>query len=213
MRFENIEERSKTFDPRNILALPEVYGFFNNLVSGDAQAVLVRDFVRAKKGDRVLDIGCGPGRILDHLPEGINYLGADMSERYIAYARKKYDGRGEFVCQRVDKEAFKDKKGFDIVLARGLIHHINDDEAADLFNIAHFVLRAGGRFITFDGCYVDGQSPIAKFLLSHDRGKYVRDRASYEKIAARKFSDIKVTISHTMMRIPATAIIMECTKI
>jgi SAM-dependent methyltransferase len=46
---------------------------------------------------RVLDIGCGPGYMVEYL-RGATYFGFDINSRYIAYA-KKYGGRGSFYRQ------------------------------------------------------------------------------------------------------------------
>ena len=37
----------------------------------------------------VLDIGCGPAEIIEHIPN-CNYYGYDIDKRSIAYAKKKY---------------------------------------------------------------------------------------------------------------------------
>jgi len=58
------------------------------------------------------------------------------------------------------------------------VHHLDDAEATKLFDLARSVLRPAGRLITFDGCYVPGQSPAARWILSRDRGQFVRKQRS-----------------------------------
>ena len=41
---------------------------------------------------RVLDVGCGPGTNAARF-DGIDYVGVDINERYLAIARSKYPGR------------------------------------------------------------------------------------------------------------------------
>ncbi len=58
--------------------------------------------IRAVAGDRILDIGCGPGDILDS-PPPVDYYGFDLNDAYIRFARRKYSGRGKFYCRAVEK--------------------------------------------------------------------------------------------------------------
>jgi cyclopropane fatty-acyl-phospholipid synthase-like methyltransferase len=197
-------------DLRKLLAIPVVYSAFTWFVGG--RGVFVRDYVRPKAGDRVLDIGCGPGTMLGLMPEGVDYLGADLSAEYIDSARKAYGSRGKFICQRVDREAFRGQEGFDIVIACGLLHHLNDNEADDLFDIAQSALKPGGRFVTLDGCYTDDQSRLARYIVSRDRGEFVRPAAAYQTLARKRFSNVKAVVSHDMMRIPYSLNAMECVK-
>ena len=100
---------------------------------------------------------------------------------------------------------------FDIVLATAVLHHLNDDEAIQLFKIARSTLKPHGRLITLDGCYTQGQSWLKRFILSKDRGRYVRTEDQYCALASGIFPDIKISIHHNLTRIPYTHIIMECT--
>lgn len=44
-----------------------------------------------KKGDSLLDLGCGQGVLLEALPKGIHYHGVDLGKGLIAQARKRGD--------------------------------------------------------------------------------------------------------------------------
>ena len=101
---------------------------------------------------------------------------------------------------------------FDIVICSGILHHLNDDECMELFELAHSSLKPQGRMITFDGCYIEEQSKLAKFFISLERGKYVRHPEHYIDLAKRKFSHVQVHIRNDLNRIPFTHIIMECMK-
>ena len=76
--------------------------FFNllqNIVgAGRFRRVYVREFIRPAPGARILDIGCGTGAILDHLPREIEYEGYDLAQEYIEYAQRKYAERGRLFC-------------------------------------------------------------------------------------------------------------------
>ena len=198
---------------RSVLSIPAVYSLFGQLMGGTSgRKKFVEDYIRPQQGDRVLDIGCGPGTIFPYLPN-VEYVGFDASEEYIQAAQEQYGDRATFYCNQISTETLTDPCYFDLALAVGVLHHLSDMEVLQLCQIAQAALKPGGRFITIDGCYVSGQSHIARYLLSRDRGQNVRDREGYTKIVSQVFSkDIVVSIRHDLLRIPYTHIILECTR-
>jgi SAM-dependent methyltransferase len=198
-------------DIRSLLAFPVMYRFFSNIVGGFARQFYVEKYIRPRDGDYILDIGCGPGDILELLPR-VEYLGFDMNQRYIESAIKRFGHRGTFVCKKLSKELAKELSTFDIILATGILHHLDDEGAIQLFELAKSKLKPGGRLITLDGCYEKKQSLIARFLLSMDRGRYVRTKEQYLALSAKIFKNIKASIHQNILKIPYTLIIMECTE-
>ena len=195
---------------KRVLANPRLYLMFSRLIGGTTvYHALIQNHLRPKPGDKLLDIGCGAARILEFLPE-VSYTGFDLSEQYIEMAQKRYGKRGRFFCKKISREAWSGTAEFDLVLASGVVHHLSDAEAIALFEVAKSALKQGGRLVTLDGCYDDGQSGITRYLLSRDRGQYVRNREAYEKLATQVFPRTKVLIRHDLLRIPYTHIIMEC---
>ena len=197
---------------RQILKNPAVYSLCSSLV-GDrrARTVFIKRHVQPKEGDRILDIGCGPGDILKYLPQ-VDYCGFDMDRGYIDAAIKRFGDRGTFLCKKVSNEVIGEASSFDIVLAIGILHHLDDDEAVQLFQLARSAMKPKGRLVTMDGCYVDGQGGLARRILSKDRGRYVRTKEAYVKLASKVFPGLKADIYHDLLRIPFTHIIMECAQ-
>lgn len=202
-------------DPRRVLSSPLVYSAYRALVTGEKEhRVFAEEYVRALPGQRVLDVGCGPADLLDDLPEGVDYVGFDTSAAYIAQARRRHGSRGRFLTRRVDR-AVVDELGagsFDRVLAHGLLHHLDDDEVVEFFELARHALRPTGHLVTLDGCFVEGQSRAARFLLEQDRGRFVRDEPSYVALARRVFANVRADIRHDLYRIPYTLILLECSS-
>ncbi len=197
---------------RPILNRPFFYEFYHHLIGADYRSrVLVSDYIRPKPGDRILDIGCGPGNMLPFLPQG-EYLGVDANASYIESAKQRYSDRGEFVCERVSHHSVQQFGAFDVVLALGLVHHLDDNEARDLFRLGHTALKPGGRMITNDGCYMPKQSAAKRYLLSRDRGEYVRTQEEYERLAQSWFQEVRSHIREDVLRIPYTHLIMECVR-
>jgi cyclopropane fatty-acyl-phospholipid synthase-like methyltransferase len=104
------------------------------------------------------------------------------------------------------------EQNFDVVLALGIIHHLDDAEAGQLFQIAYGALKEGGKLVTFDGVYANGQSTAARWLLARDRGEYVRSEREYVAIASQVFSKVRPSVRHDLLRIPYTHLILECVR-
>jgi len=200
-------------DIKNILTIPQIYTLWQKVI-GDykLRKIYCRDYVKAKGGDRILDIGCGPANMVDYLPENIDYVGFDDSEIYIKNAKKNFpQGNYSFFCQKINfAKDFEEK--FDLIMANAILHHIDDSEAEKLISFASKNLKAGGRLITLDGCFAKNQSWIKKWLLKNDRGRFVRTKEDYFKLFSNQFSKINVSLKQNLYNIPYTIVIFECTN-
>ncbi len=197
----------------SILSLPAGYRLFTRAVGGRrAWRTYLSEYVKPVAAEKVLDLGCGPADVLDYLP-GVSYTGLDISADYINSAKARYGGRGRFLCSDVGLAELEQERGtFDLVLSVGVIHHLDDERAAKLFDLARLVLRPEGRLVTYDGCYVPEQSKVARWLLSRDRGKFVRTRSEYLRLASVVFGKVESNLRHDLLRIPYTHLIMRCSK-
>jgi len=196
---------------RSVLAVPAAYRLWWRLVGGPAWAkVLVQDYIQPMAGARILEIGCGPGTILRYLPES-EYLGFDLSSKYIEMATKRFP-HAQFVCERVSQFSLAKHHSFDLVLALGIVHHLEDGEAKQLFQIAHDALKPGGKLVTVDGVWTCAQSPAARWLLARDRGEFIRSEKEYMGIASQVFGSVKPSVRHDLLRIPYSHMIMECVR-
>lgn len=108
------------------------------------------DFVSAEwsEGDRVLDLGCGPGSLWPSwqtLPAPGRLVGVDISAGMIEQAQRKHP-RGEFLVGRAHELPFEGGS-FDLVVASAVLHHIPDEHLpAALAEIAR-VLDEHGRLV------------------------------------------------------------------
>lgn len=196
---------------RAIFSAPRIYDLAQDLVGAErSRALLVRDYLRPQPLQRVLDIGCGTARILPHLPPTIDYVGVDLSSAYIDAAQRAYGSRGRFLCVDIGRAEGREFRGFNLALATGLLHHLDDGEARNMLAIARDALSAGGRLVTIDGCFVTEQSALARFTIKHDRGRNIRTPEAYEELARSVFRDVRVAVRSDMLRIPYTHTILEC---
>lgn len=202
-----------SLNPSRVLGVPSLYRLLGTMLGRTRQwQIFARDYVGAQSGDRILDVGCGPADVLTELPTDIDYTGFDQSEDYIDSARRRYGVRGQFFSGKVDL-AHIDRLGagsFDIVIAHGLLHHLDDRQATELFALARAALRPGGRLVTADGCYLEGQSRIARLLLDIDRGNHVRTEAEYVALAELSFARAVAVVRHDSAYVPYTLVYLDC---
>jgi len=101
-----------------------------------------------KHGDRVLDLGCGNGRLRTSLDArvipGGNYYGLDISEELLRIARGKYPHdhffHGDFAC-----ELPFGKENFEVVTAIASFHHLlTRREQLRFLEEVRRVLKPGG---------------------------------------------------------------------
>ena len=176
-----------------------------------ARRICVADYVRPAVGERVLDIGCGPGYVAAYYPK-VDYLGYDTDASYIRHANDRYGDRGVFRCGVLMAEEANALGPFDVITLMGVLHHMDDATVLDVLRLARGALRPGGRLVALEGCYVPGQSPVAKWMLDNDRGKFVRDEAGYRKLADQVFGDVKLEVRHDLFFIPYTKAVISMTN-
>ena len=195
-----------------MLSAPAIYDLTQSVMgAGSLRREIAEAFLVRGKSVRVLDIGCGTAEIRSYLPRDTIYYGFDISQRYIDSARRKYAGQGEFFCELLDEKRLKTLPKFDIVLALGVLHHLDDKEARGAMLLAKECLEVGGRLITIDPCFAANQNPIARFLISRDRGQNVRTKVGYEALPQGIFSTVRGDLRHRSW-IPYTHWFMECEK-
>jgi SAM-dependent methyltransferase len=196
---------------RAILSHPLAYKMFQKLMSPpEVRQNFVSEFICPQAGMKVLDIGCGPADILDDLP-AVNYFGFDISAAYIASAQSRFIGRGQFNCKLLEHDDLASMPKFDVVLALGLLHHLDDCEVDGLLRLAAAALRPDGRLVTIDPVLDQGQNSLARFLVKRDRGQNVRSRVGYEQLARAVYASVRAEVRHQVW-VPYSHCMMVCTK-
>jgi cyclopropane fatty-acyl-phospholipid synthase-like methyltransferase len=187
------------------------YSAFRRLIRADRMMTrLVREHFRVLAGERLLDVGCGTGDLARLVP-GVEYVGVDHNAAYIG-------GRDiagvsaanpTFINADVATLSSLDIGEFDIAVAVGVLHHVDDDVATMLIRAVREKLSPGGRFVTIDPVFHPDQRATARVLMALDRGRYVRHPADYQRLIASGFDEMTVVIRGDLNPFPYTHCIVE----
>lgn len=164
----------------------------------------VQQYISATDGSRIVDIGCGPGLAVRYLPPAVDYVGIEPNPKYVASAVRRFGDRARFICGYFDSDTARSLAPYDAVLLLGVVHHCDNETAAQLFSDIALGLRPGGRVVTLDPCFTPNQSSMARYVARSDRGKHVRSPEDYRAIAG---SHLRVEASETrdwLLYIPTT---------
>lgn len=196
-----------------LLKAPLIYEAFQILTGfSSVRSKMFAEYLLLRRGDRVFDVGCGPGKISTYLPPGIEYHGFDVDQRYVDYATKKYGAYGDFHCCPFDDNIVGKFGKADVILLNGVLHHLCDDLVDQILETAEGALVNGGSLFTLDGCYREGQSVIARILLKLDRGSYVRSANGYNALLQKHFPNASVHIREDISLIPYSFVITNARK-
>ena len=132
----------------------------------------------------VLDVGSGTGVFSPLF--GLGYVGVDIDETYVQYARKKY--QRVFLAADARKLPFPDAS-FDAIWVNGVLHHFDDALArAALFEMRR-VLKENGRAVIMED--VPARALIPRLVRSLDLGDYIRTPEAYLSLIREHFTVLK----------------------
>ena len=195
------------------LRRPRLYELFQDAIGGNKlRRWFIQSHVRAKPGDKIIDIGCGPGQIFPWLP-AVNYVGLDISANYIAAANKNYGDKATFLAGDVETVWNDDRfSSADIVIGLGILHHLDDVLASRCIQFAHRCLKEGGRLVCLEACWLKDQGLVSRAIMSRDRGQHIRTQEAYRDLLLRFFGPPKMWVQLKPMRIPYVTIVFECER-
>ncbi|HEY0332980.1 MAG TPA: class I SAM-dependent methyltransferase [Stenotrophomonas sp.] len=177
-----------------------------------ARRVVCEDYICARPGQVVVDVGCGTAEILKFLPDNIEYYGFDLSPEYIQSAQQRFGKRGSFQCVDVTTLAADDLPPCHVAISFGVLHHLDDEGASRLIDNLYDRLAPGGRLITVDPVFVEGQARVARELIRRDRGQNVRDCAGYLALVSERYASEQIEPRHDFLRVPYTYAVMSCVR-
>jgi 2-polyprenyl-3-methyl-5-hydroxy-6-metoxy-1,4-benzoquinol methylase len=150
----------------------------------------LKDRIKLKKENRLLDVGCGTGAVLESLQKEYDAFGIDMSDKAIEFC--KLQGISRVTVSSLDQVPSSDK--FDILTFFDVIEHIEKDE--EVLQNAYNLLVAGGNILI--------TVPAYKFMWSsHDDlnlhyRRYTKKQLK-EKVEAAGFKVEHITYYNTFL--------------
>lgn len=196
----------------HVLGGARVYDFSRRVIGASREMeLLVNDVVKPVAGQRILDFGCGNGRLVPFLPT-VDYLGIDSNPSYIDEATtSKGSDRVHFMCADVKDLASFGVEHFDTVISLGVLHHLSDEVAEPALEAALALLKPDGRLITMDPCFFPEQASIARVLMAMDRGRFVRHPSDYRRLVERSGGVATQQIWSHVYRFPYTHCVQTVT--
>jgi SAM-dependent methyltransferase len=173
-----------------VLGIPFVFKHIRPLVIGGLDMSQVFDKLDVRETDTVLDVGCGSGVALEHLPPFANYFGFDTDARAISVARAKAATRKEYAVLEAREVTAEDVRAAqpDIGVLSGLLHHLDDQACVSLLRslCASAKLR---QVVTFDVSFFPHEY-FSNVLTVLDRGQYGRRPEGYTSLAEQGGFDV-----------------------
>jgi SAM-dependent methyltransferase len=158
----------------------------------EQEVAFLVDALGLEAGERVLDVGCGPGRhALALARRGLDVVGVDLSEDFIALAREAAEEEGlPAVFEVVDVRDLAYEGGFDAIvcLCQGGFGLLGGRDEPAVFERIATALRPGGRLAltAFSAAFAarfleDGETFDPATGVLHERAT-VRNEDGVEKV-------------------------------
>jgi arsenite methyltransferase len=114
---------------------------------------IVREALAAAPGERVLDVGCGPGFYCAELADEVgatgSIVGLDSSPAMLALAERRCSGRGNVELAQAEAVSLTvGDSSVDVALSVQVLEYVADVDAA--LREMHRALRPGGRAVVWD---------------------------------------------------------------
>ena len=135
-----------------------------------------------QRARRVLDVACGPGTNTKYFADA-DYLGIDISERYVHDARRRH-GRNFIVADARTlvanpNDRFEDR--FDFILVNSFLHHLGRSDVQAVLGHLKSLLTTDGHIHMLE--LVLPENPgIARWLARWDRGKFARPLEEWQDL-------------------------------
>jgi ubiquinone/menaquinone biosynthesis C-methylase UbiE len=151
----------------------------------------IRMAIAPMPGSKLLDAPCGTGALYNIcLP--CSYYGLDIDEDRVADCIQHFP-KGRFSVADASNTKFSDAF-FDIILASGLFHHVDDQLAHDILEEFRRVLKISGKIIIVEAIWPRNRFNLVGWVgRKMDQGDFVRHSKQYFNIFNKHFEITKYT--------------------
>jgi SAM-dependent methyltransferase len=133
----------------------------------------------------MLDIGCGTGTY-STIATG-RYVGIDLEEKYVDYARRRH-GSALRSFRRIDaRELARESETFDVVLLVDFLHHLDDASCVHVLEAASTLARF--HLVSFEPV-TEQRNRIGRWFIEHDRGDHMRSLGELNAVYERTPFDV-----------------------
>jgi len=176
---------------------PKIFNFLRRIIEFNFVSIkktIIKEFSLKEEEDKktfeknaqkkILDVPCGTGEFC-MLFDPCSYIGIDISQKYIDYAKRTY--KRTFYCRDARDNNFKDSS-FDSVLVIGFLHHLDKPSIADVLKEIKRVLKQDGKMLLIEDSPINSKwNIIGKLLQKYDAGINIRFPNEYRRILEKDF--------------------------
>jgi 2-polyprenyl-3-methyl-5-hydroxy-6-metoxy-1,4-benzoquinol methylase len=120
--------------------------YMGGLLSGFLETQRLRQASQhIKGGDKVLDLACNEGHLIDFLPANVNYVGIDINETAIEQAQQLHPSHEFMVADLSDSLPADLHQLFNVIVMLALLEHIPQPQ--NLLRVAAQALQPTGRIV------------------------------------------------------------------
>ncbi len=178
--------------------------FFNSvrwLLAGsqDVTRRLLVEQMALTETDRLLDVCCGTGDFAMPVPGW--YVGLDLNERFVRFARHRYVGDAKkcFLVADATRASFA-PGAFDKAFFLSSLHHFPDDQARlIMLEMARVTLG----LVAITDLLADVPHPVKRFFALLDRGDYVRSLKAKRALLEETFIVEKCQVFESRLAVQA----------
>ena len=156
------------------------YRFLQSLILKKSFSEDLIKLIKKHKVSEIIDIGSADSPILEYMNDTYSYHGYELNSYFTNKLKFKYKNNNKFHfynkgVDEIDFKKFDPDKS--IIILIGLFHHIEDTQ------IYRFINKTKNfKIFAIDAVKLPGQKNITKFLMSLDKGNYIRQLDGYKKI-------------------------------
>lgn len=173
---------------------PFLYDLLQKFVHGSYSGTVheIVSFLDLRKGEVVVEIGCGTGLVGQKLVEnGCQYWAVEPDEKRVARARENCP-EANIIIGRGESADLSELPEFNRAYIHGVVHHMNDEDCRA--TLERLLAKPGMKMIVVEPYLPQTlwKNPLGYWLGKLDEGKFVRPLEDYKTLFAPWLVDVKV---------------------